>query len=180
MADKKISDLPQISSRSFNADEDYVLVQKDSATSPTFRAHISDATKSAKTSNNITLLGGKKVILDVPTIGHASNRFTPPAANRSRDVYDLSGFGVPRTAAAAYVNFDHNGEGWPALMFNYYNNATTPHAHRFEYWYKRATTINHTLWMPLSDAKLYIQWVWVYYKNVRGQGSCTFYLQGYA
>ncbi len=175
MANKKISDLPQISSDSFDADEDYLLVQRNLSNAPTFRANVSYTTASAQSSKKITLFDGKKSIFDMPNIGHASNSYNPPAENRQRDVYDLSPLGVPKTASAAYVSFDHHGSGWPALVFNYYNNATTSKSHRFEYWYKRAIISNHTLWMPLDEAKLHIQWVWVYFYTA----SCSFYLHGY-
>lgn len=176
MANKKISDLPQIPLTSFDSDEDYLIVQKNESTSPTFRAHVSNVTSSAQSSDRITLFDGKKSIFyDMPNIGHASGAYNPPAENRERDVYDLTGLGVPKTASAAYVSFDHHGSGYPALVFNYYKNATTSQSHRFEYWYNRAIISNHTLWMPLDDGKLHIQWVWVYFHTA----SCSLYLHGY-
>ena len=163
---KQISDLPRISANNFDKNSDCILAQLN-GDYPTFLAAVQNATEVAQNSGSLTMLNQQKHVADIAAVGQA---------RRDRNSYDLSSYGVPSTANAAYIRLQQSGQAYPRLWFYYYKNAIQPNGHYFEYYYDRAQETDFYLWVPVDDAKIYIEWVWVKH----GNQYTKMYLRGFS
>lgn len=163
---KQISDLPRISASNFDRDADYVLAQKN-GDYETFLSKVKTSTEVAQNSASLPLFSGQTHIADIAAVSQG---------RRDRSSYDLSSYGVPSTASAAYIRLQQSGQAYPRLWFYYYKNASQSNGHYFEYKYDRAQETDFYLWVPVDNAKIYIEWVWVRH----GNQYTKMYLRGFS
>ena len=164
--DKEIRDFPIIIGSELDTSKDLFLLPGDGSAYPTSTV-IVDAVldnirqqglvnhKQIKSPNLFSFWDGSKH-------DNSSTNIVDQFSSRSESnitTYDLTTFGVPASAKAAYMKIFVHGSH-PGLNFTYYKNATSGEGHIMNNFGSgaRAEAAAWQLWMPVENQSIFIKW----------------------